>query len=173
MSRLALALLGEELAVPVAPSSSCGLLRGECPGIIEDEGEFSAPNDGDESDYSDTRTSTKKRGRRRWCPSSQGCPAEQTRAHGPFLIDDTHILLGWVASRGYTAIKQAVQRPIADYRADAQRQKRALGSKIQQGAKMVCLLLRIMPLSFSYHFKFHVCIDHIGIADALLLTFCP
>jgi hypothetical protein len=100
MSRLALALLGEELAVPVAPRSSCGLLGGECADSIEGGG------DGGGSDYSDT--STKERGRRRWCPSSQGCPAEQTRTEEPFLINNTY------TSLGHTAIKQAMQRPIAD-----------------------------------------------------------
>jgi hypothetical protein len=92
--------------VPVAPRSSCGILGGECPDSIEDGG------DGGGSDYSDM--STKKRGRRRWCPSSQGCPAEQTRTEGPFLINNMYTSLRWVASRGHTAIKQAMQRPIAD-----------------------------------------------------------
>jgi hypothetical protein len=106
MSRLALALLGEELAVPVAPRSSCGLSGGECADSTEDEG------DGGGSDYSDT--STKERGRRWWCPSSQGCPVEQTRTEGPFLIKNMYTSLGWVASQGHTVIKQAMQRPTAD-----------------------------------------------------------
>jgi hypothetical protein len=81
MSRLALVLLlGEELAVPVAPRSSCGLLGGECADSIEDGGD-----DGG-SDYSE----------------------------GPFLIDDMYTSLGWMASQGHTAIKEAMQRPIAD-----------------------------------------------------------
>jgi hypothetical protein len=56
MSRLALALLGEELAVPVAPRSSCGLLGVECADSIEDGG------DGGGSDYSDTLIRAPRRG---------------------------------------------------------------------------------------------------------------